>query len=142
MKWYADFTKKRKQTSSNYQGSTPVTVVDNSVTTESLPTPESPAQLSSEPSSSTPVVTSSAKKRKKGKDDIDDELRKIDYLLKGSCQQEDEAYFYGMSVAARFRKLTAYQRAIARSGIEAALFKAEFESPEIPETSGYHLTQL
>jgi hypothetical protein len=39
-----------------------------------------------------------------------------------------------MGWAARYRKLTPYQQAIVRSGVDSVLFKAEFQTPPTPHS--------
>lgn len=104
------------------------------VSTTPLPDVATPSLTSSE-------VLETPKPIKKGKkraasscsDSIHLEVSKIDSqiakLLEEDNEMKDEAFHLAMGWAARYRQLSSYQQAIARAGVEAAMFKAEFETP-------------
>lgn len=144
MAWYMDFGKKNSST--NYQAATiieraPNVIEDSnfenppSVSCSSSPHPEAATNTTDEERCNT---TPSTRKRKKNASDLDKEINKVDALIASTLEKrtnEDEPHHYGMSVAARLRRLSVYQQGMARRDIEAALFKAEFETPALPIVS-------
>lgn len=79
------------------------------------------------------VLTSAAplKSSKKRKSDEVDKLDKQIEQLIGD-NDADEAFFLSMAWAARFRKLSPYQQAVVRSGVDNVFFNAEFQTPTQP----------
>jgi hypothetical protein len=84
-----------------------------------------------------------AKKRKKTQDPIDLTIASIDSELSSlkksfMDQPEDEHHTYAMSLAAKLRKLTDYQAAMARKEIEMILFNIQYSCPPNPPPMHLH----
>lgn len=126
----------------SFEAATPITVtypeldivigesftVDKSVDSEAT-SPDSP-------STSTSTVEPTMKRRRtEACLNTDRSLGSVDTFLETRelmSDPRDDAYYFGMTVAARYRRLTRYQQAVASRDIDAALFKAEFEIAEEP----------
>ena len=89
----------------------------------------SPATLT--PDSWPSSVVTRPQKRKRNEHEWDLVLDSIDKQLDKDVVA-DEAHQFGMSVAAKMRKFSDYQFAIARRDIELVLFNAQYGSPAAP----------
>ncbi|KAF6037222.1 hypothetical protein EB796_004469 [Bugula neritina] len=158
MSWYVSYMKKKDHVKLRAIRPKPteVLVSANSVGNElkfSLPTSStcstvSPTSVSTMASESTDPIVSTATIAKstrsmpsmvtrvtpKTNSNITSKERKSELLnrligLRKNEENHDEAYHWGMSLAARYRKLTSYQQAVTRREIEKVFFQAQFNTP-------------
>ena len=140
MKWLIDDMKKQS-TVSNVEKDcvsnlSPTLQETQSPSPSSADNPDMESLPSTPLSSSNSILSTSSRKRSKTlQGAIDLTISSIDKEikdLKESFKPEDDMHVYAMSIAAKMRKLTEYQAAMARRDIELLLFNIHYSCPPHP----------